>query len=75
MGKSLSKAADKDLALLLLDKGPISMEISTVYTCLDTEFECETETEQCGVDKTHKCHRVVETKNGSAKIFIVKDVR
>ena len=71
----VSKAADKDLALLLLDKGPISMEISIVYTCLDTEFECETETEQCGVDKTHKCHRVVETKNGSAKIFIVKDVR
>ena len=31
------------------------MEISTVYTCQDTEYECETETEQCGVDETHPC--------------------
>ena len=51
------------------------MEISTVYTCEDTESECGTETEQCVADSTHKCNRVVETKNGSAKIFIVKDVR
>ena len=34
------------------------MEISKVYTCQDTE--CETETEQSGVD------------DGSAKIFIVR---
>ena len=38
------------------------MEISTVYTCQDTEFECETETELCGVDKTHKCDRAEETE-------------
>ena len=40
----VSRAADKALALLLPDKGPKSMEISTVYTCQDTESECETET-------------------------------
>ena len=51
------------------------MEISTVYNCQTTESECGTETEQCVVDNNHKCNRVVETKNGSAKIFIVKDVR
>ena len=61
--------------MLLPDKGPRSMEISTVYTCQDTESECVTETEQCVADNTHKYNRVVETKNGSAKIFIVKDVR
>ena len=33
------RAADKALALLLPDKGPRSMEISTVYTCQDTEYE------------------------------------
>ena len=38
------------------------MDISTVCTCQDTEFECETETEQCGVDKTHKCDRAEETE-------------
>ena len=37
------------------------MEISTVYTCQDTESECGTETEQCVADSTHKCNRVVET--------------
>ena len=58
----VSRAADKALALLHLDKGPRSMEISTVYTCQDTEFECGTETEQCVVDNTHKCSSVVETK-------------
>ena len=31
------------------------MEISTVYTCQDTEYECETGTEQCGVDETQQC--------------------
>ena len=42
----VSKAVDKALTLLLPDKGPGSMEISTVYTCRDTENECETEKEQ-----------------------------
>ena len=58
----VSRAADKALALLLPDKGPRSMEISTVYTCQDTENDCETETELCGVDKTHKCDRAEETE-------------
>ena len=58
----VSRAADKVLALLLLDKGPRSMEISTVYTCQDIESECGTETEQCVADNTHKCNRVVEKK-------------
>ena len=39
----VSRAADKALALLLPDKGPRSMEISTVYTCQDTESECGTD--------------------------------
>ena len=34
-----------------------------------------TETEQCVADSTHKCNRVVETKNSSVKIFIVRGVR
>ena len=42
----VSRAAAKALALLLPDKGPRSMDISTVYTCQDTEYECETETER-----------------------------
>ena len=58
----VSRAADEALALLLPDKGPRSMEISTVYTCQDTEFECETETEQCGGDQTHQCDRAEETE-------------
>ena len=41
----VSRAADKALALLLPDKGPRPMETSTVYTCQDTENECEIE--QC----------------------------
>ena len=57
------------LALLLPDKGPRSIEISTVYTCQDTEFECETETEQCGVDKTHKCDRAEETEQWLSEDF------
>ena len=36
------------------------MEISTVYTCQDTENERETE--QCGVDMIHKCYRAEETE-------------
>ena len=59
----VSKAADKALALLLPDKGPRPMEVSTVYMCQDshenkhqdTENECETETEQCGADETQQC--------------------
>ena len=44
----VSRAADKALALLLPDKGPKSMEISTVYNCRDIGFECELEKEQSG---------------------------
>ena len=44
----VSRAADKALALLLPDKGPRSMEISTVYNCQDIGFECEPEKEQSG---------------------------
>ena len=65
----VSRAADKALALLLPDKGPRSMEISTVY-------ECETETGLCGVDK--RLNNVIMLKrlnNGSAKISIVRGVR
>ena len=47
MCKSL-KIADKALALLLPDKGPRSMEISTVDNCQDIGFECEPEKEQSG---------------------------
>ena len=61
----VSRAADKALALLLPDTGPRSMEISTIYTCQDTESECGTETGQCAVDNTHKCNRVVETEDDS----------
>ena len=67
------RVADKVLALLLLDKGPRSMDISVVYTC-QSESECGTEAEQCEADNPCKCNRVVEAKK-SAKIFIVKDVR
>ena len=44
----VSRAADKALALLLPDKGPRSMEISSVYNCQDFGFECEPEKEQSG---------------------------
>ena len=63
----VSRAADKALALLLPDKGPRSMEISTVYTCQDTENECETE--QCGVDMIHKCDRAEETEQWLSEDF------
>ena len=72
-GQKISKAADKALALLLPDNGPIPMEISTVYTSQDTENEYETE--QCGIDMSHKCDRAEEQNNGSSKIFIVRGVR
>ena len=62
----VSRAADKALALLLPDKGPRPMEVSTVYMCQDsheskhqdTENECETETGQCGADETQQCDHV-----------------
>ena len=54
----VSRAAYKALALLLPDKGPRSMEISTVYMSQegvcddhDTENEYETETD----DETQQC--------------------
>ena len=68
----VSRAADNALALLLPDKGPRSMDISTVYTCQDTESECGTETEQTILTSVIVLSK---QKNGSAKIFIVKDVR
>ena len=36
-GQKVSKAADKALALLLPNKGPRPMEVSTVYTCQEGE--------------------------------------
>ena len=68
MGKSL-KLQTKTLALLIPDKGPRSMEISTVYTWQDTEYECETETEQCGVDETHQCDHAEETEQWLSEDF------
>ena len=53
----VSRAADKALALLLPDKGPRSMEISTVYNCQDIGFECELVKKQS--DETQWIH--VET--------------
>ena len=38
------------------------MEISTVYTCQDTENECDTETEQCGGNETQQCDHAEETE-------------
>ena len=68
----VSRAADKALTLLLPDKGPRSMEISTVYTCQDTETECETE--QCGVDMIHKCDRAEETEQWLIEDFSSSEV-
>ena len=65
----VSRAADKALALLLLDKGPRSMEISEVYTCQDTENEYEMETELCGVDKTQQCDPAEETEQMAQRRF------
>ena len=45
------------------------MEISTVCTCQDTEFECGTETEQCGVDKIHRCDLAEETEQWLSEDF------
>ena len=42
----VARTAGKALALFLLDKGPRSMEISTVYNCQDIGFECEPEKKQ-----------------------------
>ena len=68
----VSRTADKALALLLPDKGPRSMEISTVYTCQDTKNECESE--QCGVDKIHKCDRAEETEQWLIEEFSSSEV-
>ena len=65
----VSRAADKALALLLPDKGPRSMEISTVYTCQDTENECETETELCGIDEIQKCDHAEKTEQWLSEDF------
>ena len=65
----VSRAADKALALLLPDKGPGSIEISTVYTCQDAESEYGTEIGQCTVDNAHKCDRVVETEKWLSEDF------
>ena len=65
----VSKAADKALALFLPEKGPRSMEISTVYTCQDTEYECETETGLCGVNKTQQCDHAEETEKWLSEDF------
>ena len=63
------RAANKALALLLPDKGPRSMEISTVSTCQNTENECETETDQCGVDKIQQCDHAEETEQWLSEDF------
>ena len=46
------------------------MEISTVYTCQDTEYECETTTEQYGVDETQQCVYAEETEK-----WLIEDFR
>ena len=45
------------------------MEISTVHTCQDTENECETETELCGVDEIQKCDHAEETEQWLSEDF------
>ena len=45
------------------------MENSTVYTCQDTENECETETEQCGVDETQQSDHAEETEQWLSEEF------
>ena len=51
----VSRAADKALALFLPDKGPRSMEISTVYNCQDIGFECEPEKKQSRSNTMDTC--------------------
>ena len=63
----VSRAADKALAFLLPDKGPRSMDISTVYTCQDPEFECETETEQWLIEDFRR-QRCEEKARREAKV-------
>ena len=65
----VSSAAHKALALLLPDKRPRSMEISTVYTCPDTENEFESETEQRGIDETQQCGHAEETEQRLSEDF------
>ena len=45
------------------------MEISTVYTCQDTDCECDTEIEQCGVDETQQCDHAEETEHWLSEDF------
>ena len=45
------------------------MEISTVYTCQDTESECETETGQRVADETHQCDHAEESEQWLSKDF------
>ena len=65
----VSRAADKALAVLVLDKRPRSMEISTVCTCQEgdcddqyTKDECDSEIWQCGVDEIQQCDHAEETE-------------
>ena len=51
----VSRAADKALALLLLDKGLRSTEISTVYNCQNIGFECEPEKKQSDATLDSSC--------------------
>ena len=64
----VSRAADKALAYFS-DKGQRSVEFSTVHTCQDTEYECETETGQCGVDEIHQCDHVEKTEQWLSEDF------
>ena len=40
-----------------------------VYTCQDTEYECEAETEQCEVDETHQYDHAEETEQWLSEDF------
>ena len=48
------------------------MEISTFYTCQDIESECETETEQCGIDETQQCDHAAETEQWLSDDFYLQ---
>ena len=45
------------------------MKISTVCTCQDTENECETETELCGIHDTQQCNHAEETEQWLSEDF------
>ena len=67
----VSRAADKALALLLPDKGPRSMEISTVYMCQKVDDDDQDTDNECD----HVEDRVEKTEQCSAKTTIVRGVR